>query len=54
MSVDIECGSDVGYQRLDEQLGNVVRTGKRGGTIRINADPQTPEDADSWWEYDPL
>ncbi|MCJ1435746.1 hypothetical protein MMC27_005121 [Xylographa pallens] len=53
-SVEIERGGDIEYQRLDEKLGNVVRTCKHGGTIRINADPQTPEDADPCWEYDPL
>ena len=53
-SVEIARSSDVGYQRLDEKLGMVVKTCKHGGCIRINADPQTPEDADPSWVYDPL
>ncbi|MCJ1404556.1 hypothetical protein MMC11_007782 [Xylographa trunciseda] len=53
-SVEIGRSSDEGYQRLDQKLKEVVRTCKHGGTIRINADPQTPEDTDPSWEYDPL
>ncbi|MCJ1322820.1 hypothetical protein MMC15_008170 [Xylographa vitiligo] len=54
ISVEVERSGGIGYQLLDEKLANVVKMCKYGGTIRINADPQTPEDADLGWVYDPL
>ncbi|MCJ1395228.1 hypothetical protein MMC18_008111 [Xylographa bjoerkii] len=53
-TVEIERSGDEGYQRLDQKLKEVVETCKHDGIIRINLDPQAPEDAYPSWEYDVL